>query len=383
MVKHMNILVIPTWYPSGKDKLMGNYHKEFCEALSAKKEAHVNMLFIERERLNNPLKYIFMPKRDVIKENGYKTYIKRMLNVEPISFDWQLKRYVKVLDKAFRRYLKENPKPDIIHAMVTLPAGYAACKIGEKYKIPVVVTEHSSYFKRFFEGKNKEYGAYVLKHSQFTTVSNFMAQDMKKYTDDCEVLPNVVNTDIFKTQRKKIKGLKLITVSALRQGKRIDDIFAALKIIVEENQNLEPKLTVVGDGFLESYYKEKCHELGMDDYVDFVGRKTKEEIAEILPNHNIFVIASEKETFCIPGVEALASGLPVVSTKCLGPEEYITEACGKLVSVGNTKELANAIMAVYNHLEDYDAKNLRKVAERYSRKNVINQALNIYKKLLK
>ena len=379
----MNILVIPTWYPSGKDKLMGNYHKEFCEALAQNKDVYVNMLFIERERLNNPIKYLFMPKSDVIEEQGYKTYIKRMLNVEPISFDWQLKRYVKVLDKAFKKYLKENPKPDIIHAMVTLPAGFAACKIGEKYNIPVVVTEHSSYFKRFFEGKNKEYGAYVLKHSKFTTVSKFMADYMKKYTNDCEVLPNVVNTNIFKNERKNIKGLKLITVSALRQGKRIDDIFAALKILVEENSNLNPTLTVVGDGFFEDYYKNKCHELGMDNYVNFVGRKTKEEIAEILSEHNIFVIASSKETFCIPGVEALASGLPVVSTKCLGPEEYITKKCGKLVDVGDVKGLANAIMYVYNHLKDYDVKNLRKIAERYSRKNIVNTALNIYNKVLK
>ena len=66
----MNILVIPTWYPSGKDKLMGNYHKEFCEALAENKDIHVDMLFIERERLNNPIKYLFMPKEDIVKEKG-------------------------------------------------------------------------------------------------------------------------------------------------------------------------------------------------------------------------------------------------------------------------------------------------------------------------
>ena len=121
----------------------------------------------------------------------------------------------------------------------------------------------------------------------------------------------------------------------------------------------------------------------MDDYVDFVGRKTKEEIAEILTKHNIFVIASEKETFCIPGVEALASGMPVVSTKCLGPEEYITDKCGKLVDVGDIKGLADAIIEVYNHLEEYDIKELRKIADRYSRKNVTKIAQKIYQKILK
>ena len=379
----MNILVIPTWYPSGQDKLMGNYHKEFCEALCENKEIHVNMLFIERERLNNPIKYLFMSKEDVIQEQGYKTYITRMLNVEPISFAWQLKRYVKKLDKAFKKYLKENPKPDILHAMVTIPAGYAACILGNKYHIPVVVTEHSSYYKRFFEGKNKKYGSYVLNNAKYTTVSNFMAEYIRSKNIACEVLPNVINTEIFNKPRKKINSLKLITVAALRQGKRIDDIIAALKIIVKQRKDLNPKLTIVGDGFWEDEYKRKCHELNMDKYVHFVGRKNKSEIAQILVKHNIFVIASQKETFCIPGVEALASGLPIVSTKCLGPEEYINDKCGKLVEVGNIEALANAIIEVYQNLDHYDVSELKKVAQRYSRKEVVKKALKIYKEILK
>lgn len=377
----MNILVIPTWYPSGKDKLMGIYHKEFCEALAKRENIKVNMLFIERERLNNPLKYLFMPKNDIIEEKEYTTYIRRMLNVEPISFDLQLKRYVKVLDKAFKKYLKNNPKTDIIHAMVTLPAGYAACILGKKYNIPVVVTEHASYFKRFFEGKNKKYGDYVLKNATFTTVSNYMKKEMKNYTNNCEVLPNLVNTDIFLGKRKKIQDLRLVTVSALRQGKRIDDMIKAVKLLVEKDLN--PKLTIVGDGFLKDYYENKCHELGMDRYVNFIGRKNKEEIAKILLENNIFVISSEKETFCIPGIEALASGMPVVSTKCLGPEEYITDKCGKLVDVGDIKGLADAINEVYTHLEEYDVKELRKIADRYSRENVTKIAQKIYQKILK
>ncbi len=377
----MNILVIPSWYPSGKDKLMGIYHKEFCEALAKRKNINVNMLYIERERLNNPIKYLLMKKEYIINEKGYKTYIKRMLNVSKLNYDWQMKRYIKVLDKALQKYLKNNPKPDIIHAMVTLPAGYAACKLGEKYNIPIVITEHSSYFKRFFEGEDKKYGDFVLKHSTFTTVSNFMAKFMKKYISVCEVLPNMVDTDIFMKKRKKITELKLVTTSALRQGKRIDDIFKALKILVE-TKNLNPKLTVIGDGFLENYYKNKCHELGMDKYVLFVGRKTKEEISKILLENNIFVIASEKETFCIPGIEALASGMPVVSTKCLGPEEYITDKCGKLVEVGNIKELADAIYDVYINIDKYDIKELRSIVQKYSNEFVIDKAIQIYQKVL-
>lgn len=58
----MKVLVIPTWYPTGKDKLMGNYHKEFTEALNDY-GIKADMLFIERERLSKPFKYLFSKKR--------------------------------------------------------------------------------------------------------------------------------------------------------------------------------------------------------------------------------------------------------------------------------------------------------------------------------
>lgn len=379
----MNVLVIPTWYPNGTDKLMGIYHKEFCAALAKRENMNVNMLYIDRQRLNAPLKYLFMKKSEIVEEDEYKTYIRKMLDVHKISYDWQMTRYTKVLDKSFKEYLKTNEMPDILHAEVTLPAGYAACKLGEKYNIPVVVTEHASYFESFFQDKNKKYSDYVIKNAYFTTVSNYMSKLSEKYMKECDVIPNLIETKDFIKERKKVKGLKLITVVGLREGKRIDDIMAALKIIITEHKIKDAKLTVVGDGFLENFYKTKCHELEMDDYVDFVGRKNKKEVAELLTKHNIYVVSSNKETFCIPGVEALASGIPVVSTKCLGPEEYIDDLSGKLVEVGNIEEMSKAILQVYNNIDKYDINYLRSIADRYSAKNVTDKAILIYQKLIK
>lgn len=380
----MNILVIPSWYPNGLDQLMGIYHKEFCEALAMSNNIRVNMLFIERERLNNPLKFLFMPKHKKISEKNYHVYITRMLNRERLNYKWQIHSYVKVLDHAFKAYLKENPKPDVIHAMVTIPAGYAACVLGKKYNIPVVITEHASYAKTFFEGQNKSFGLYALNNvSYFTTVSQYMLEEIPETYTPKAVLPNLVNTDLFKLPRKKINGLKLIQVCAFRKGKRIEDMLKALKIITDKKEIKEISLTIVGDGYLKDYYQNTCHELGLDAYVNFVGRQTKKEIATILNEHNIFVITSDKETFCIPGIEALASGMPIVSTKCLGPEEYIDEKNGKLINVGDIEALANAIIEVYKNLDQYDISYLRATAERYSPKNITNKALKIYKEIIK
>lgn len=379
----MNILVIPAWYPNGIDKLMGIYHKEFCSALAKRENMHVNMLYIDRQRIKAPLKYLMMPKKEVINEDGYKTYMRKMLDIHKISFNMEMEKYARVLEKAFKEYLKENPKPDIIHAQVTIPSGYAACKLGKKYNIPVVVTEHATYYERFFKGEDYKYGRYVLDNSYYTTVSKYMKDEILKINNQCDVLANLVDTESFKKERHQVKGLKLVTVVGLRKVKRVDDIMEALKILIKEHNLKDAKLTVVGDGFDEEYYKNRCHELKMDKYVDFVGRKTKEEIADILLENNIYVMSSEIESFGIPAIEAFASGLPVVATKCLGPEEYVDDKCGKLISIGNPEEMAEAILEVYNNLDSYDIKYLRSVSDRYSSKSITDKAIKIYQELLK
>ena len=63
----MKVLVIPTWYPSGEDKLMGAYHKDFTEALN-KNNIEADMLYISRQRLSKPFKYFFMKKRELKKK---------------------------------------------------------------------------------------------------------------------------------------------------------------------------------------------------------------------------------------------------------------------------------------------------------------------------
>lgn len=377
----MHVLIIPTWYPNGADKLIGIYHKEYAQAL-AKNNVKVNMLYIDRQKISHPIKYLMMNKKEIIRENNYNTYIRKVFDVRRISYSMSINNYCKVLEKAFLDYIKINGKPDILHAEVTIPAGYATCKLGKKYNIPVVVSEHSSYYQRFFEGENKKYSDYVLNNSYYTTVSKYMADWINKKYNKCDVLPNLVDVDSFMLPRKKINGLRLITIAGLRRTKYIDNTIEALKIIIENKRIKDATLTVVGDGQDETFFKNRCHELGMDKYVNFVGRKKKEEVAKLLNEHNIYIVSSNIETFCIPAVEALASGIPVVSTKCFGPEGFIDEKCGKLVPFGDNKKMADAIIDVYNNYDKYDIKYLRSVANKFSAKSVTNEAIKIYNKLI-
>ena len=233
----LHVLVIPTWYPNGEDKLIGVYHKLFCTAL-AEYGVKTNMLYVDRQGLSSLPKYPTMQKVYEESNTGYVTYCRRMLDISRFSADAQLSAYCRTVEKLYKAYVKQHGKPDILHAHVTVPAGYAAAKLGEKYHIPVVITEHSSYFERFFEGSTAKYGLYAARHSVMTCVSGYMTDILKeKHNISAVVLPNIVNTKAFRGAKKPKDPahFRLTTVSALRPGKCVEDALQALKLLREQH----------------------------------------------------------------------------------------------------------------------------------------------------
>ena len=92
----------------------------------------------------------------------------------------------------------------------------------------------------------------------------------------------------------------------------------------------------------EAFYKKTASELGLNDIVSFVGRKTESEIAEILSQTDALLMASDIETFGIPAVEALATGVPVISTRCKGPESFLNDDCAEFCNVHDPKDMEDA-----------------------------------------
>lgn len=379
--KKIHVLVIPSWYPSGEDKLMGGYHKEFTRVLNQRDDVYANMLYVQRERLKDPFKYIKMKKTEYIDEINYTTLKLHMLNLRTLSEKLQQFLYNRKMLKAYKIYEKKFGKPDVIHAHVIVPAGYGATKIATKFNIPIIVTEHSLFNKRYFKGMYKKYSDYVLDNAIYSVVSKDLEKRLYPEVKNPERLPNLVDIEAFSKNipKKKDDTLEILQVCALRVGKRIDFSVDAVKLILEKYPSKNVHLTVIGDGFYENIYKEHCTKVNMDKYVTFVGRKTKEEIVEYLKNTDVGIISSDYETFAIFGIEALASGVPVVSTACGGPEEYIDEKCGAICKVDDVSDFAEKIISVYENKENYDISYLRSVANRYSDKVVSNKAVELYK----
>ncbi len=387
MKDKLHVLVIPTWFPSERDKITGTYHQTFCRALSESGKVKVNMIYVDPQGIKTVYKYPFMKKSYKNEYEGYTLYAKRMVDYSKFAYGAFIRSYTKKLDKLFCRYVKENGKPDVIHAQVLLGAGYASAVIGKKYGVPVVITEHATYFESFFTGAKEKYARFACENAHLTCVGNYMNDIFKdKYGYISETLPNIVDTSIFSANAKVPSNdgvLRLSTVAALRPPKHIDDTVRALKILRDNGEIGKFKFTVVGGGFMEDHYRSVTNELGMNDVVEFVGRKNAHEIAKYLSESDILVMASVIETFGIPAIEALAAGVPVVCTRCKGPEGFLDELCAEMCNTEDPEDLAKAIKRMYARLDTLDENYLRDRAGEFSSQSVAKQAMAIYEKVIK
>ena len=164
------------------------------------------------------------------------------------------------------------------------------------------------------------------------------------------------------------------------QTKGIDILLKALKILI--NGNNEIYLTVVGDGPNKEKYKEYCTKENISKYVNFLDPMPHKELLHKIRNHSVLVISSRIETFSIVGIEAMGLGLPVIATKCGGPEDYITKETGLVVDKENPKLLAESIIFMKKNLKKYNNKKIAAYANKnFSDKVIINKIINIYKNI--
>ena len=224
-----------------------------------------------------------------------------------------------------------NHELDLLHVHYAIPhasAAYMAKQIlrAEGKDIPVITTLHGTDIT--LVGRDKTYEPVVTfsinQSDAITAVSENLRQETLNHftiVKPIEVIHNFVDTARFR--RKPIdafrqvlapKGEKIVVhASNFRKIKRIPDvvrIFAALRA------EAPAKLLFVGDGPERSTAEELSRELGVFDCVRFVGKQ--DQIEDILSIADLFLLTSEYESFGLAALEAMAAGVPVISTDAGG-----------------------------------------------------------------
>ena len=115
----------------------------------------------------------------------------------------------------------------------------------------------------------------------------------------------------------------------------------------------------------------------------FLGLLDRDKVRETMWKANAFVLPSYFETFGVVLIEAMATGLPVISTKCGGPEDFITSDVGYLVSPGDIEGLAKAMINLLDNYSSFDSIEISKIIRnKFSYEAVASSLSNIYNKIL-
>ncbi|MDD5638552.1 MAG: glycosyltransferase [Candidatus Pacebacteria bacterium] len=379
--KRLKILFLPAWYPSKTNPVAGIFIKEHAKAVSLYDEVVV----LYSEGCDKKLKKTWEVVSDK-SEEGIRT-IRIKYKKSPIPkttyFIYLLSVY-----QAFKKILKEDWKPDIIHAHV-YSAGLPAVILGRIYKIPVVLTEHFTAFPRRTLSRTEILKArFAMARAKIILpVSKDLEESIKSYgiKNNFEVVPNVVNTKIFypssnKQENEKNYKKRMLLVALLDPKKGISFLLEAIAKISKKRQDFV--LDIVGDGPNRKEYEDLSQKLGIQNLVKFHGLKSKEEIAEFMRNCDFFVLPSLWENLPCVLIEAMASGLPIIATTVGGIPEIINEERGILIPPKNVDVLVKAIDYMLDHYQDYLPEKISQYAkENFSYEAVGKKLDNIYRKI--
>ena len=245
-------------------------------------------------------------------------------------------------------------KLDILHVHYAIPhasAAYLAKQIlaSQGIHIPFITTLHGTDIT--LVGKDPSFEPVITfsinESDGVTTVSESLKKDTLKYFKvdrNIEVIPNFICPEEYTHQPTKEeiacyapKGEKiLIHISNFRKVKRVEDVIRIFDIV---RKKIPSKLILVGDGPERSNIENLCRHLDVCDDVIALGKIRETE--KILPLADLFIMPSETESFGLAALEAMAAGVPVISTNTGGiPEVNEHGFSGFLSNVGDVEDMA-------------------------------------------
>ena len=384
-MEKLKILIIPSWYPNEKDPLWGNYFIKQAEALN--EYADVSMLYINRIGLKEIKKLSKEKLTDGYNDELYtfKFYKKTILNYKSLSIDYAYNKYKKAAYSAYKKLEIFIGKPDIIIAESILPAAIAAKYIKEKTNIPYIVHAHSENVMSN-PMYTKQIKDLVANADNYMAVNNRIKEVvLKNGRKECKLVPNFIDCNRFNMKKaKKSKDFVLVSVCNFYKVKALDVLLRALDIVVNKNGNKDVKLKIIGTGEYKDYYESISRSLKLNNNVEFVGYVDNNELPNLLNNSNALCVSSTFETFCIPIIEAFASGIPVITTDCNGPLEIVDKTNSIIVPINNIKEYADAIIKMKKNYKKYNSKEIKEyVFNKYDKSVICKNIINICNDTLK
>ena len=384
-----HIVFLARWYPHRYDPMFGLFVQRHAEAAALFND--ITIIYCQqtcRDASITPEKN----EQYVIDTSNHKKFeIVRTLenNVDTIRVYYKKpKNKILSLIRFYRANMmalkigrdngRDKSRPyDLIHVHILTRLGVIAWIQKLLHKTPYIITEHWS---RYLPGNDfngflrKFFTKIIVRNAKLvTTVTENLANAMKAHglkNDNYVTLPNVVNLDMFHISEKSNNPCKIIHISCFEdKSKNISGLLESLKIVDEKG--IDFQCTLIGEGMDFEMMKQKAESLQLINKVSFTGLLEGQALADELASGDFLVLSSNYENMPVVILEALASGLPVVSTNVGGIKEMIDDTKGILVEPRNQETLAEAIIKMIETYKNYDANYLRNsVIEKYGYESV-------------
>ncbi|MEO8233560.1 MAG: glycosyltransferase, partial [Ignavibacteriota bacterium] len=377
------ILFFASWYPSRLNKVLGVFVKRKAEAMT--RLCDVALIYVVDDATMKNQNY----ELETSVENNVFTvrvYFKKSSNKIINLFLYNL-RYIKSYYLGWREVKSKWGHPDLVHSNVIDRSGYIAFLFKFLKGIDYVITEHSTPDIDYLKGLTNKtkislrfFKSIVIKKCTFINVDSHASLEfMKKagFKGDFGVIPNIVEinekylslTNLTQPNEKK----SAIHISILNQRKNVSDIIRAFAYIYNELNRKDFAFNIIGEGSEKENLIKLADELSvLNKCVFFHGFVSDEQKLELLTNADFHILNSDDEGFSVVTAEAILYGIPVIATKCGGPEDFVNETTGLLIERRNLDELKKSILFMLDNSFKFDKKKLHEFGKNMFSPEVIS-----------
>jgi glycosyltransferase involved in cell wall biosynthesis len=273
--------------------------------------------------------------------------------------------------------------PHLIHAHV-FSAGFEALLVSSG-RVPVVVSEHHTDFvEDLVNGRDATIARLVYRHAALVCpVSYRLRASLERLQPRgrYEVVPNVVDTTAFTgalhSPREALS--RLIVVARLDRQKGIEYLLQALQLARAAGADFT--LDVIGGGPLRADLERLARDAGIAQLVTFHGPRPREEIVHLMARSDVLVLPSIVETFGIVLIEALAAGLPIITTTAVPDHDRLRRGFGIVVPPRDAAALRDAILEMRLNGWAFPQRAAAEIARSYSAEVIANRWEEIYREV--
>ncbi len=362
----MKVLMVPSWYPTPGAPLLGTFYKEQAEALA---ERGVQMAVAHVSVGGD-----FRPSHNGIRRqevNGVLTYVYTRPNLTPRWEGGRCWQRTRMLETLYRRIEREWGRPDVVNLRSSLH-GYEAMALCRRHGLPLFFMEHSSYV--LTEPANspavRRLHA-VMKAARVNACVSSALQRVMEPAGETRIIPDPVDGRAFYPKETPPReAFTFRAMGQLRPIKGYDTLIRAFALL--KKRSARPlRLEIAGAGGMRESLQAQSDEAGLGGDCRLVGTVPREQAVDFMNGCDCFVCSSRVETLSCVLNEAAACGKPVISTRCGGPLDIVTEETGLLVPVDDPEAMADAMQRMAEAAASYDPARIRALTlERFGRDTV-------------